>query len=174
MFLADDERDPQFRDVDRRLEETAEIEELRFPVGAVVMMDWYLGYAESGVLDLLHHLETNHAAGLLERDLLEDGSAQQTEVAVDIAHVHSEKQLHPVVIEAADHDPVQGIRTADLISVDEVDVVIECFPQPRHLRGIVLGVALRVEHQLASGRLEAALQCAAVAAVASVVHDLDL
>src|SRR6266566_3794081 len=98
MFPADDERDPQLPDVDRRFEETAEIEKLRFPVGAVVMVDRYLGDAESRVLDLLHHLETDHAAGLLQRDVLENGSAKQAEVAVDIAHVQAEKQLHRVVI----------------------------------------------------------------------------
>ena len=66
-----------------------------------------------------------------------------------------------------------GIRTADLVAVDEIDVVVERVPQHRHLRRVVLRVAVGVENQIARCGGESAAQRAAVAPVPLVVHDPD-
>ena len=64
----DDQRDPQLDDVDRGPEQPAEVEELRLAVGAMVVVHRHFGDAEAGVGDLLHHLEADDAAVLLERE----------------------------------------------------------------------------------------------------------
>ena len=72
--------------------------------------------------DLLHHLDADDAAGLLELDALEDRPAHQPEVAVDVADRQPNITRDDVVVEPADDDPVQRIRPADLVAVDQIDV----------------------------------------------------
>ena len=140
----------------------------------MVVMDRHLGDPEPGVLDLLHHLQADHPAVLLELDRVEDRPAHQPEVAVDVADLQPEQHLDGVVIDAADDDAVQRIGAADLVAVDQVDAIAERMPEHDHLRRIVLRVAVGVEHQLAGGRRETAAQGAAVAAILLVVDDADL
>ena len=83
-----------------------EVEELRLPVRAVVVVHRHLDDREAGVLDLLHHLQADDAAVLLEPHAVEDRPAQHPEVAVDVAHAQAEQHLDDVVIEAADDDAV--------------------------------------------------------------------
>ena len=174
MLPANHQHVPQLRDVDRRAHQPAEVEELRPPVRAVVVVDRHFGNPEPGVLDLLHHLQADHAAALLERDPAEDRPPEQPEIAVHVADLQAEQQLDGVMVDASDDDAVQRIRAADLVAVDEVDAVVERFPEKRHLRRIVLRIAVRVEDQLARRRREAAAQRPAVAAVPLVMDDLDL
>ena len=75
--------------------------------------------------DLLHHLEADDAAVLLEAHLVEDRPPHHAEVAVDVAHGEPEEDLDGVVIDAADDDAVQRIGAADLVAVDEIDAVVE-------------------------------------------------
>ena len=56
---------------------------------------------------------------------VEDRPPHQPEVAVDVAHLQAEQQLDGVVVDAADDDAVQRIGAADLVAVDQVDVVAE-------------------------------------------------
>ena len=44
------------------------------------------------------------------RHPVENRPAQQPEITVDVADLQSEQQLHGVVVDAADHDPVQTDR----------------------------------------------------------------
>jgi hypothetical protein len=76
-----------------------------------------------------------------------------------------------VVVDAADDDAVERIGAADLVAVDQVDVVALALPQHGHLGRVVLAVAVGVEDPVLARRLEAAAQRAAVAAVADVVND---
>jgi hypothetical protein len=87
MDAADDQRPPQLQHVDAGAGDAAEVEELRRAVGAVVVMHRHLRDAEARVGDLLHHLQADDAAVLLEMDALEHRPAQQPEVAVDVAHL---------------------------------------------------------------------------------------
>ena len=87
-----DEREPEAQHVDAGLEDAAEVEELRLAERAMVVVHRHLDDAEAGVLDLLHHLEADDAARLLELDALEDRPPHQPEVAVDVAHRQAEQQ----------------------------------------------------------------------------------
>ena len=92
------------------------------PCAAVVVVHRHLDDAKAGVLDLAHHLETDDAGVALELHAIEDLAAHQAEVAVDVAHAQPEEKLHGVVVDAADDDPVQRIRPADLVASDDVGV----------------------------------------------------
>ena len=125
VLAPDDERVPQLHHVDGRAIQPPEVEELRLAVGAVVVVHRHLGDAEAGVRDLLHHLQADDAAVLLEVHGVEDRAAHHAEVAVDVAHLQAEEQLDGVVIDAADDDAVQRIGAADLVAVDQIHVVVE-------------------------------------------------
>src|ERR1044071_8172438 len=94
VSLSHHERIPELEDVDARAEDAAEIEELRSPVRTVIVMHRHLDDRKPRVLDLLHHLETDDAAVLLEMNLVEDRAAQHPEVAVDVVHAKTEHDLH--------------------------------------------------------------------------------
>ena len=129
----------------RGLGDPAEVEELRFAEGAVIVMHRHLDDAEAGVLDLLHHLEADDAAAFLEVDLLEDRPAHQPEVAVHIADAQAEQEADEMVVDPADDDAVQRIRTADLVAVDQIRCRRHPGPEHGQLRRVVLRVAVGVE-----------------------------
>ena len=62
VLAADDEDEPQAQHVDARLEDAAEVEELRLAERAMEVVHRHFDDAEAGVLDLLHHLEADDAA----------------------------------------------------------------------------------------------------------------
>ena len=78
--------------VDAGLEDAPEIEELRFAERAVIVMHRHLDDPEARVLDLLHHLDADDAARLLELDPLEDRAPHQAEIAIDVAQLQPEQQ----------------------------------------------------------------------------------
>jgi hypothetical protein len=137
------------------------------------MMHGHLYDPEAGIVDLLHHLETDHAARFLQLDLVEDRSPHQPEVAVDVAHLQAEHDRHDMVVEAADHDSVQRIRAIDLVAVHEMRLGREPDPQIGELRGVVLPVSVGVEDELFRSGAKPGLKGAAVSAVHRMVHDPD-
>ena len=150
---------PQLHHVDRRPEDARKVEELRLAVGAMVVMHRMLGDAKAGVLELLHHLQADHAAVLLEAHDVEDAAPHQAEIAVDVAHLQAEQQLHHVVIDAADDDAVQRVGAADLPAVHPVHIVGHLLPQQRHFGRIILAVAVGVEDEVLASRWRS--RCAA-------------
>jgi hypothetical protein len=99
VLAPDDQRPPQLQHVDAGAEDAPEVEELRLAVRAVVVVHRHLGDAEAGVLDLLHHLEADDAAVLLERAPSSKMRGASAEVAVHVAHLQAEQQLDRVVVE---------------------------------------------------------------------------
>ena len=164
---------PQPADAGRGPNETADIEKLRLSKGAVVVMDRDFRDAEPGVLNLLHHLQTDDAAVVFERHAIEDPAPDQAEVAVHVAHRQPEQRLHGVVIHASDHNPVQRIGSTDLVAVDQVHAVDHVRPQHLQLFRIVLRIAVGVEHEILPRIRETAAQRAAVAAILRMVNDPD-
>jgi hypothetical protein len=165
---------PEAQHVDAGLGDAAEVEELRFSVRAVVVMHRHFDDAEARVLDLLHHLQADHAAALLEVDLLENRAPHQPEVTVDVAYAEAEQQADDMVVDAADHDAVNGIGAADLVAVHQIRIGRHLRPEVGELRRVVLRVAVRVEDELLGRRAESALQRAAVAAILRMMDDADM
>src|SRR2546427_5444589 len=112
MLPANHEREPQAHNVDAGPEDAGEVEELRFAERAVVVMHRHLDDPEAGVLDLLHHFQADDAARLFELDSLEDRTAHQPEIAIDVAHLQPEERADDVMIKAADEDAMQRIGAA--------------------------------------------------------------
>src|SRR5260221_8046794 len=110
MLATHDERVPEQHQIARDAKQPAVVEELRLSVRPMEVVHRHFDDAEAPVLDLLHHLDTDDAARLLEIDALEDRSPHQTEVAVDVAQPESEQQADDVVIYAADDDAVERTR----------------------------------------------------------------
>src|SRR5205085_6218381 len=110
-----------------------EVEELRLAERAMVVMHRHFDDPEPAILDLLHHLEADHTARLLEIDSLENRPPQQPEITVDVADRQSEQDADDVVIQAADDDAVERIGAADLVAVHEIDAGGHLRPQRREL-----------------------------------------
>ncbi len=72
-------------------------------------MHRHFGNPESRILDLLHHLQADDAAALLEAHAVENRPPQEAEVAIDVAYVQSEQRFHRMVIDTADDDPVHRV-----------------------------------------------------------------
>src|SRR5215475_12527878 len=117
MLTQNHQLDPETEDIDTSLENAREIEELRFAKRAMVMVDRYLDDPEPRVLDLLHHLEADHAARLAQLDLIENRPPHQAEITVDVADGQPEHQRDDVVVHPSDDDAVKRIRSADLVPV---------------------------------------------------------
>ena len=98
----------------------------------------------------------------------------QPEIAVDVANLEAEQQLHEVMVGAADHDAVHRVGAADLPAVDPVDIVGHLRPQRRHFRRIILAVAVGIEDEVLGRRRKSGAQRAAVAAILLVVDDADV
>src|SRR5262245_41120031 len=102
MLTADNERDPEPHHVEGRLDDAADVEELRLSERPMVVVDRDFDDTKTRILDLLHQLETDHAARLFQPNALEDRAAHQAEVAVDVAHRQAKQDAHDVMVEAAD------------------------------------------------------------------------
>src|SRR5215468_2789223 len=98
MLTQNHELHPEAEDVDAGLEDTREVEELRFPERAVVVVDRHFNDPEPAVLDLLYHLETDHTARLAQLNLIENRAPHQAEITVDIADRQPEHQRDDVVV----------------------------------------------------------------------------
>src|SRR5262245_2807708 len=173
MFLADHERDPQRCHVDRRLEEATEVEELRFAIHAMIVVNRHFRDGEARVLDFLHHLEADDATASFQRHAVEYRSPHQAEIAVHIPHAQSKQQLDGVVVHAADENTMPRIGSTDLVSIHQIDVASQGAPEDDHLRRIVLRIAIGVEDQFPCGRGKATAQSGSVTTVSRVVDDFD-
>ena len=98
VLLPNDQRHPQPHNIDRRPDDASDVEELRRPVGPMVVMDRHLGDPKPGVLDLLHHLQTDDTAAFLQHHSVEYRAPQQPKVVIDIAQSQAEQRLDQVVM----------------------------------------------------------------------------
>src|SRR5262245_47775687 len=98
MLAPDDERVPEHEQIAARSEETPDVEELRLAERAVIVVNGHFHDAETGVLDLLHHLHADDPARLLEVDALEDGAAHQPEVTIHVAQLQPEQDADDVMV----------------------------------------------------------------------------
>src|SRR5262249_62032269 len=110
--------------------EPPEVEELAFAVGAMIVVNRHLSEIEAGVLQLLDQLKADRAIGRLQVDHVEDLAPQQAEVAVDIAQLETEHELHKMVVHSPDHDAVQRVVPLDLPAVDYIHAVGHGGPPP--------------------------------------------
>jgi hypothetical protein len=76
---------------------------------------------EAAVVELLHHLERKRSVAGRELDGLETAPADEAEVAVHVADAVAERQLHQVLIDAAEDDAMERVVPADLVPVHDVD-----------------------------------------------------
>ena len=175
MFVgaADDERKPELGHVDRGPVDAREIEELRAAVRAVIVVHGHFDNDESRVLDLLHHLEADHAAVLFQPHLVENRPAHHAEITVDVAHLQSEQHLDDVVVQASDENAVPRIRSAELVAVHQIHAGAHLLPEQLHLAWIVLSIAIGVEDDFFRRRRKSAAQGPAVSAIGGMRHDAE-
>ena len=76
-----------------------------------------------------------------------------------------------MVVDAPDHDAIPRVVAADLVAVDDVDIVAEALEEDCELGGIILRIAVRVEDEILGRRREAGAQGVSVALVLRVVED---
>src|SRR5437588_11911600 len=111
--------------------------------------------AETGVLNLLHHLDADDPARLDEVDAVEDRAPHQAKITVNVPQPDTDQRTDDMVIDAADDDAVQWIGAADLVAVHHVGPGRHTGPEYRELGGVVLRIAVGVENQLFGRRAEA-------------------
>src|SRR6478672_6289690 len=80
MLAEDHQIDPEAADAKEGPEQPREIEELRLAVGAMEVMHRHLRNSESAVLNLLHHLDADDAAVVLELNAIEHRPPHQPEI----------------------------------------------------------------------------------------------
>jgi hypothetical protein len=112
------------------------------------MMDRHFGDSKAGLLNLSHQLDADHTTVFLQPDPIEHVSADQAEVAVDVADVQSEHRPDGPVVELANDDSLDRIVSLDLVALDDVDIVAKRLDQFLELSRVVLGVAVGVADQL--------------------------
>ena len=66
-------------------------EELAAPMRAMVVMDRNLDNPAAAILESPHHLHADHATIASELDLLEETSAEEAKIAVDIPDMQPEQ-----------------------------------------------------------------------------------
>src|SRR4029078_3336313 len=106
MGAAHYERVPQLQDIDTGTKYAREIEKPRLAVRAMGVMHGHFDNLDPCILDLLHHLQADDAAVLLETYAVEDRPPEQAEITIDVAHVETEQCFHRVVIDTSDDDPM--------------------------------------------------------------------
>ena len=55
------------------------------------------------VLYLLHHFKADRARSAFKRDVIKDIAADQPKITINIAKFETERQLHHMVVQTADH-----------------------------------------------------------------------
>src|SRR5574341_1122673 len=171
MFLADHKLHPQPGEVEGDAGDAAEVEELRFAVGTVIVRHTSLHDLEAIVLSLLHHLDADHAAVAGEGDALEDAAADQAEVAVHVAQAQAEGDLDHVMIDASDQLAIPRIAAKLLVALYHIHAIADLRIEGAQILHIILRVAVGVENPLLAGGGEAGAQRAAVAAIFGMVDD---
>ncbi len=123
--------------------------------------------------ELADELDTDGSAGGLQVGALEEGSADEAEVAIDVAKADAEQEAGELVIAGADDDAVPRVLTADLVAVDEADIGPNGVEEFGQFTDIVLTVAIGVEDKLLGGGGEAGAEGAAIAAILRVRNDAE-
>jgi NADH-quinone oxidoreductase subunit M len=148
-------------------------EELR-PAGAPrVVMDADFPERRAGALGFLDEFGADRPAVARETDAVEDGPANQAEVAVHVRDRQPEQPPREELVQVAGKDAVAGIVARHLHPVDEVDVGREQHQEQGHFLHVVLAVAVRVEDQVLGRGGKPRTQRPAVAAVRLMGNDLQ-
>src|SRR5438477_11866473 len=113
-----------------------------------IMADRYFLHSEAGLLEFPGHLYTDHTATRFQFDVFEYLTAEQAEVAIDIADGEMKCPPHHAPVSCADPNAVPRIGTSDLEAIDEIDIRTELGEQIMHFANVVLAVAVRVEDQV--------------------------
>ena len=107
-----------------------------------------LSYYYTDIFYLLHELEADDTAVLFKCDLIKDTATHQPEVTINVSEAKPEQGLYKIVIQTSNDDPMQGIGSANLVAVNEVDLRCETLPKPCHFSGIVLCVPVGIEDDI--------------------------
>ena len=84
MGTLDAERPPQAAQLAHGLPDAPHIEELRLAVHPVIVVDGHLHEPGALVLELADHLHADHATRVRQPCALQEGAADEPEVAIDV------------------------------------------------------------------------------------------
>src|SRR5258705_12590780 len=114
-----DEPPPQRAQVSKGLEQTPEVEELRFPISPVIVINGGFRESQPRVLKALYHLNANCSAGRGEPNAVIACATHQSEIAVHVSDLYSEGEPDHTPINCADEDPMPRIGAADLVPIHD-------------------------------------------------------
>ena len=75
----------------------------------MIVMDRYLGAAKARRMNFLNHFNANHTTVLFERDLIENRSPYESEVAINVSKREAKQHFDGVMVYATDDDTVKRI-----------------------------------------------------------------
>tara|TARA_B100000470_G_scaffold50069_1_gene37348 strand:+ start:202 stop:429 length:228 start_codon:yes stop_codon:yes gene_type:complete len=75
----------------------------------MVVMDWHFGALKSCRMNLPNHFNANHTTVLFERDLIENRSPYESEVAINVSKREAKQHFDGVMVYATDDDAVKRI-----------------------------------------------------------------
>jgi hypothetical protein len=95
----------------------------------MVVMDRYLGAAKARRMNFPNHFNADHTTVLCEIDSIKNRSSEKSKVAVDISEWKTKQHFDGVMVDTTDDNTVKRVRTADLATVDEINVGCHLIPQ---------------------------------------------
>src|SRR5438874_11676476 len=127
-------------------------------------------HPKSRQFEFFGHFNADHTASGFEGNRIEDMTAEQAEIAVDVANRQAKNPAHRAAVRSSDPDAIPGVGAYDLVTMHEIDVRTEFRKQIVHFADIVLAVAVGVEDQILLRVLEAGNQRSTVAEVPLVMN----
>jgi hypothetical protein len=79
-------------------------------------------YAPRCEFDLTHEFHANRAAGRHQLDVMEYGTADESEVAIDIANGNSEQESRKSVVGPANPDTMRRVASLPFVAVVPSDI----------------------------------------------------
>lgn len=122
VFFLNHQAPPEIKQLTASAPEVGPIEELRLPIGAVVMANRDLGEFIAGILKFLNHFEANCAGAGFECDVVKQRPTDQAKVTIDVSQLKAKRPFNQIVIGAADNLAVEGIIAGNFVAVGNVSV----------------------------------------------------
>src|SRR5262252_9058185 len=135
---------PETNQLQERLRQRPQPEELRPAVHARIVMHAHFLHATAADLQLAHQFDADRTTGRGEVDLVQQLAADQPVIAIDIANADAKEQARAEVVDAADPYAMCRIMALQLVTVDQTGAGLYQCEQARQFPDIVLAVAIGV------------------------------
>src|ERR1041384_1630374 len=165
---------PKAAEISEGLEQPFEVEELRFSVGSMKVIDRSFGETESGILKTLYHLDADRSAGRAYANAGVSRPAHQSEITIDVSDLYSKRESHEPAINSSDDDSMKRVRAADLVTVHDIHIIGHQRSKLLQLTNVVLRIPISVEDPVLDRAVESRPQRAAISSIRRMMDNAKL